>query len=375
MIYFDYAASTPTDEDIIEMMADLNKRVYANPSSIHRLGQESKLQIDMAREVICDHINAQPLEICFSSGGTEANNLAILGYAFANIERGRHIISSKIEHKSVLKSLEFLEKHFSFKIDYLDHNKDGMIDMSQLKKICNNETILLSLMHVNNELGSLNHIEEIGLFAREKKIAFHVDAIQSFGKMALKMDNLPVDLLTASSHKIYGPKAVGFTFVRKGILHEKALFGGAQEFDKRAGTENIIGIAGFAKAIEKRQSEMHNENKMIQDLFTYFGEKLKKQFPDSIINGSMDNRIPNIVNFSIPGERAEDILMKLDQEQIYLSSGSACTSGSRKASHVIESLKLDDRIKQSSMRLSFGKHSNTDQINTLFEHLTKIVKN
>ena len=375
MIYFDYAASTPTDPDIIEYMSELYKRIYANPSSIHKLGQESKLQIDMAREVICNSINAHPLEISFSSGGTEANNLAILGFAFANLDKGKHIISSKIEHKSVLKSLEFLEEKFSYKIDYIEPDENGLIHSEKVKSLIKPETVLISIMHVNNELGTVNSINEIGLIAKENDICFHVDAIQSYGKMNLRMNELNVDLLTASSHKIYGPKAVAFTYIRKGIIHEKILFGGTQEFDKRAGTENIIGIAGFAKAVEKRLIEMDTETEKINDLYLYICDQLNLAFKNVVINGSSSVRIPNILNFSMPGFRAEDLLMKLDQKDIYLSSGSACTSGSRKASHVIESMNLRKEVKDSSLRLSFGKHSSKDQVDTLIKELKWITEN
>ena len=359
-IYMDYSATTPVAPEVVDRITYIYSNVYGNPSSIHQTGQDAKLAVDMAREEIAQFISAKPLEICFTSGGTESDNHAILGACFANA--GTHIISAKTEHKAVLNTLEYLEEKHGYTITYLPVDTAGNISLSDLKSAIRPETVLVTLMYVNNEIGTIHPVQEIGRICKENGVLFHTDAVQAFGKIAIDMTTLHVDLLSASAHKIYGPKGIGFTYIRKGTLVDKFVIGGVQEFDMRGGTENVAAIAGFGKAVELCKKNIELDHSHIKELQSYFLNLLKKEITDIHINGSETQRIYSNMNVSFAGCDGETLLHHLNAKQIDVSSGSACTSGSIEPSHVIQALNIDPKYVESAIRFGFGRHTTKEEI-------------
>ncbi|MCB0279380.1 MAG: cysteine desulfurase [Calditrichaeota bacterium] len=373
-IYLDYAATTPIHPDVLTVLSASYQRFYANPSSIHRQGREAKLAIDMAREIVCDSIHAKPLEIFFTAGGTESDNMAVAGFLTANSERGKHIISSEMEHPAVLNTLLHFRDKFGFELSFVDINSDGSLDLAHFESLIRPDTILTSLMYVNNEIGVINPIAEIGRLCKIHNIALHCDAVQAFGKVPINLDELPIDIMSTSSHKIYGPKGAGFTFIRKGIKVDRINYGGSQEFDKRSGTENVHAIVAFGKAIEIRQEIMRDEFNRLEKLRDRFITSLKDSITDIQINGTTAQQLPHIVNISFAGCDGEAMLLNLDSEGICVSAGSACASGSRKASKVIQAIPMDSRFRTAPIRFSMGSETNEDQIKQTVSALIKVVE-
>lgn len=366
--YLDNGATTKTDEEAAKAINECFAKNYGNASSLHEFGREAKEILESAREVIAEKINAEPSEIIFTSGGTESDNLAIQETAYPNRDKGNHIITTKIEHPAVLETCKFLEKE-GFKVTYLDVDEDGLIDLEQLKKEINEKTILVSVMHANNEIGTIQPIEEIGKICREKRIYFHTDAVQSFTKTQIDVKKQNIDLASFSGHKVHGPKGVGALYIRKGTKIHSLMHGGHQESGKRAGTENVPGAAGFAKAVELSNKD---DIKRMQELRDRLIENLL-EIPDTILNGSREKRLCNNVNISFSFVEGESLLMKLDDKGIAVSTGSACSSQSLEPSHVLLAIGLKHEIAHGSIRFTLSKYTTQKEIDYVVKAVKKAV--
>ena len=371
-IYLDYAATTPTHPEVVKTMLPYFSEVSGNPSSIYSYGQEAKGAIEEARGKVADLIRAQSEEIVFTSGGTEADNFAIKGVAYAKEPKGNHIITSSIEHHAVIETCKFLERR-GFRVTYLPVDEYGLVDPDDVRRAITDKTILISVMHANNEVGTIEPIAEIGRIAREAGIYFHTDAVQTVGHIPVNADELGADLLSMSAHKLYGPKGVGALYIRKGTKLIPFMHGGEQERRRRASTENVPGIVGFGRAVELAQQEMRQEAKRL----AYLRDKLIKGLIEGIdhsrLNGHPLNRLPNNVNISIEFVEGESMLLNLDLEGICASTGSACSSSSLEPSHVLLALGLSPEQAHGSLRFSLGKWTTEEEIGRVLEVLPKIV--
>ncbi len=337
-VYFDHSATTPVDPQVVEAMLPFLNEKFGNPSSIHSFGREVKVALEEARETVADFCNARAANIYFTSGGTESDNIAIKGVAYELKKKGKHIVTSKVEHHAVLHTCEYLEKE-GFEVTYVSPDKYGMIHPEAVEEAIRDDTILITIMHANNEVGTINPIEKIGEIARSKGALFHTDMVQSFGKIPIDLSKLPIDLMTMSGHKIYGPKGVGVLYVRKGVKLVRLSHGGGHERNRRAGTENIPGIIGMAKAIELRKGSM-NDDIYVRKLRDKFYEKITKSIPRVFLNGHPKKRLAGHLNLSFQGIEGEALLLTLDLKGVAASSGSACTSGSLDPSHVLSAMGL-----------------------------------
>lgn len=371
-IYLDYAATAPCDPEVSKAMEPYLFERFGNPSSIHSFGQEAKKGLEDARAALASFIGARPEEIIFTSGGTESNNTVIYGVAEALASKGNHIITSKIEHHAISEPCKFLEKK-GFKITYVDVDKDGLVSPEEIKKAITDKTILVSIMHANNEIGAIQPIAEIGKVVREKGIYFHTDAVQTVGHISVNVNDLNVDLLSLSGHKFYAPKGVGALYIRKGTRMEPYLRGGDQERGRRASTQNVSGIVGLGKAIELCQSKMAEEAKFQIKLRDKLIKEIPKRIPDVRLNGHPTLRLPNNVNFSIKYIEGESILLNLDMLGIAASTGSACTSTSLEPSHVLLAIGLAHEIAHGSLRVSIGRWTKEEEVDYFLENLPKIV--
>lgn len=373
IIYMDHSSSTPTNQRVIEAMAPYFNKYYGNPLSLYALAQESAKAREAAREKVAKLLNAKVGEIIFTSGGTEANNFAIKGVAFANENKGNHIITSKIEHHSVLNTCKWLEKR-GFNVSYIGVDKYGIVDLDELENSITDKTILITIMHANNEVGTIEPLSEIARVAKDNNIYLHTDAVQTVGKVKVEVNELGVALLTLSGHKFYGPKGVGALFIKKGTKIDPLLHGGHHEQNKRAGTENVPGIVGLGVACEIAMEEMEGENKRLRDLRDSLEEGLTERIEDIIVNGHPEKRLSGVLNICIKHIEGESMLLHLDNNSIAASSGSACTSGSLEPSHVLTSMGIPPEVAHGSLRFSLG-HSNTiHDINKVIEVLPQIVK-
>ena len=370
-IYLDYASTTPTDPKVIEAMQPYFFDKFGNPSSIHSFGQEAKKGIEDAREGLASFIGAKPEEIIFTSGGTESNNSAIFGVSCALEKKGNHIIATAIEHHAISEPCKLLEKK-GFKVTYVGVDNLGIVSCEDIKKAITDKTILVSVMHANNEIGTIEPIAEIGKITRDKGISFHTDAVQTVGHIPVNVDDLNVDLLSLSGHKFYGPKGVGALYVRRGTRIERFLHGGDQEKGRRASTHNTPGIVGLDKAIELCQDKMEEEVKFQMRLRDKLIKEIPSRIPDVYLNGHPQQRLPNNVNFSIKYIEGESILLNLDMLGIAASTGSACTSTSLEPSHVLLAIGLSHEIAHGSLRLTLGRWTKEDDIDYLLEHLPGI---
>ncbi len=372
-VYLDYAATTPTDPEVIKAMEPYFFELFGNPSSIHTYGQEAKKAIEDAREKVASFLGAKPEEIVFTSGGTEANNFALEGVAYANEKKGNHIIISAIEHHAVGEPAKFLEKR-GFEISVVGVDKYGLVDPAKIKKAITDKTILISVMHANNEIGTIQPIADIGKIAREKGIYFHSDAVQTVGHIPVNVNTLGVDLLSLSAHKFYGPKGVGALYIRRGTRIERFLHGGDQERDRRASTHNTPGIVGLAKAIELCSDKMEEEAKAQSSLRDRLIAEIPKRIPEVYLNGHATKRLPNNVNFSIKYIEGESILLSLDMLGIAASTGSACTSSSLEPSHVLLAIGLPHEIAHGSLRITLGRWTSKEDVDYLLEQLPSVVE-
>jgi cysteine desulfurase len=371
-IYLDYAATTPCDSLVLKAMEPYFFEKFGNPSSIHTERQEAKRAIEEARERLASFLGAKPEEIIFTSGGTESNNFAIEGVAYAQGKKGNHIITTAIEHHAISEPCKFLEKR-GFKVTYVGVDKYGLVSPLDIKKAITDKTILVSVMHANNEIGTIEPIAEIGKITKDKGISFHTDAVQTVGHIPVNVDDLNVDLLSLSGHKFYGPKGVGALYVRRGTRIERFLHGGDQEKGRRASTHNTPGIVGLGKAIELCQSKMEEEMKFQMRLRNKLIKEIPSRIPEVYLNGHPQQRLPNNVNFSIKYIEGESILLNLDILGIAASTGSACTSTSLEPSHVLLAIGLSHEIAHGSLRLTLGRWTKEDDIDYLLEYLPGIV--
>lgn len=372
-VYFDNSATTKLDDEVLKEMIPYLTEEYGNASSIYKLGRNTRAAVEMAREKVAKAINAEPREIYFTAGGTESDNTAIRGIAYANQKKGNHIITSKIEHPAVLETCKQLEKE-GFEVTYLNVNENGIIDLEQLKNSIKESTILISVMFANNEIGTIEPIKEIGKIAKENNIYFHTDAVQAVGSVNIDVKELNIDSLSMSAHKFYGPKGIGVLYVKKGVVFQKFMNGGHQERNKRAGTENVPAIVGMGKAIEIAYRDLDKHTKQIRELRNYYVEQVYKRIPYVKINGDMENRLPGNSNISFKFIEGEGLLLNLDLKGICASSGSACTSGSLDPSHVLLAIGLPHEIAHGSLRISIGKYNTKEEVDYLIDHLVEIVQ-
>lgn len=372
-VYFDHSATTPVDPLVVEAMVPFLTEKFGNPSSIHSYGRETKVALEEARETVAEFLNVRAADIYFTSGGTEADNLAIKGVAYELKNKGNHIITSKVEHHAVLHTCEALAKD-GFEITYLNPDKYGMIDPESVARAIQKKTILISIMHANNEVGTINPLEQIGELAQSKGIIFHTDAVQTFGKLYINLAKLPIDLLSLSGHKIYGPKGIGALYIRKGVKLAQLMHGGGHERNRRAGTENMPGIIGLAKAVELRKLNFKKETEYVKNLRDRLAEQINKEVPRAILNGHPEQRLAGHLNLSFQGIEGEALLLSLDLKGIAASSGSACTSGSIDPSHVLLAMGVKPELARSSIRFTLGKDNSEADVDYTLEILPDIVK-
>ena len=372
--YFDNAATTKISKEVIDSMQPYLNEIYGNASSIYSIGRETKKAIEVAREKVAKAINADSNEIYFTGSGTEADNWAIKGIAFANQHKGKHIITTNIEHHAVLHTCEYLEK-FGFETTYVPVKENGIVDVNDIKDAIREDTILISVMFANNEIGTIQPIKEIGELAKEKNIYFHTDAVQTIGNIPVDVKELNVDLLSLSAHKFHGPKGVGVLYIRDGVNIDNLLHGGGQEKRRRASTENIAGIVGLGTAIEIATKDIPKKAEYLKTLREKTINGLTENIPEIIVNGDREKRLPGNVNVCFKYIEGESILLHLDQYGICASSGSACTSGSLEPSHVLLAIGLPHEIAHGSLRLSFSEENTEEEVDYLLEKLPPIIKN
>lgn len=371
-VYMDNSATTPVKEEVLKEMLPYFTSKYGNPSSVYSLGNESKNAIEIAREKVAKALNAKPNEIFFTAGGSEADNWAIKGVAYANKGKGNHIITSKIEHHGILHTCKYLEKH-GFNVTYLDVDEYGLVDLQQLEEAITDDTILLTIMFANNEIGTIQPIKEIGKIAKDKGVLFHTDAVQAVGHVKIDVDDLNIDLLSLSAHKFYGPKGVGALYVRRGVKIDPLISGGGQEGNRRAGTENVPGIVGMGKAIELAYEDLEEKNARLIKLRDSLIQKIFDNIDYVRLNGHPTKRLPGNVNVCFEFIEGESLLLSLDMEGIAASSGSACTSGTLEPSHVLLAIGLPHEIAHGSLRLSLGDFNTEEEVDYVVEKLVEIV--
>ena len=373
MIYLDNAATTRMKKEVLDEMIPYFIDKFENPSSIYSPSREINKHIEEARKVIAESINADSKEIYFTSGGSESDNWAIKGIALLRKDKGKHIITSKIEHHAVLETCKYLEKE-GFEITYLDVNEDGLISLEELEKSIREDTILVSIMSANNEIGTIEPIKEIGEICKKHNVLFHTDAVQAYGNVKIDVNEMNIDLLSTSAHKLHGPKGIGFLYVRKGIMLNPLIHGGSQEKGKRAGTTNAPLIMGFKKAVELKFKDMDKNNQYVTSLREYLIKRIENEIPYCKLNGSRDKRLPGNVNFSFTFIEGEGMLLKLDALGICASSGSACTSGSLDPSHVLLAIGLPHATAHGSLRISINEENTKEEIDYLVDNLKIIIK-
>ena len=376
--YFDHAATTPVSENVLKAMIPYFTYEYGNASSLYTIGRQSKKAIEEARKKVANAIGAKQHEIYFTSCGSESDNLALKGVAYAHREKGKHIITSKIEHPAVLNSCKTLERQ-GFEVTYLDVDERGFVNIEQLMQSIKPTTILISIMFATNEIGTLQPIKIIGNIAKQKGILFHTDSVQAVGNVKIDVNQLNIDMLSMSAHKFYGPKGIGALYVREGVEFEKIQDGGHQERDKRAGTENVAEIVGLGEAIEEVYQNYEEYNKKLMNLREYYISETQKRIPNVKLNGDKQNRLPGNANLSFPGVNAQELLLELDQKGICASAGSACSTGQTSPSHVLTAIGLTPELAEGTLRVTFGKDNSKEDVeylvNSLEEIINKIMNN
>ena len=371
-VYLDYSATTPVKEEVLKEMIPYFTEKFGNPSSLYDIGLESKDAITNAREQIAQLINAKPSEIYFTAGGTEADNWALLGASEKLKAKGNHIITTKVEHHAVLHSCEFLEKQ-GFYVTYLDIDKEGRIDLKDLESKITDKTILISIMLINNEIGTVEPVKEAAAIAKKHNILFHTDAVQALGNVPIDVKDMGIDMMSISAHKIYGPKGVGALYLRKGLKIENYMHGGGQENRKRAGTENLAGIVGFGKAAEISRLEFDRHVKHCSELRDYFKDRILSEIPDTMLNGTMDGRHPGNLSITFNYIEGEAILLLLNQYGISVSTGSACSSASLEPSHVLSALDVPVEMIHGTVRFTVGDFTTKEDIDYVTEKLKTII--
>lgn len=372
-IYFDHNATTPVPEEVFEAMVPFLKEQWGNPSSIHWAGRGTRKSVEDAREKVCALLNCTNTELIFTSSGTEGDNHAIKGLAYARKDKGNHIITTNVEHPAVLNTCKHLQKE-GFEVTYLGVDKDGLISIDELKAAITPKTILISVMFANNETGVLFPVKEIGELAKEKGVAFHTDAVQAAGKAKIDVKDINCDLLTISGHKLYGPKGIGALFIKRGARLVPLIHGGHHERNRRGGTENVAGIVGLGKAAEIALRDMDSEIEHLKSLRDRLEKGMAERVPHIKVNGHMEKRLPNTSNISFEFVEGESLLLNLDMKGIAASSGSACTSGSLEPSHVLIAMGLTHELSHGSVRFSLGKSNTAEEIDFLLETMPPIVE-
>lgn len=367
-IYFDYNATTPIDERVLEAMMPYLGEVYGNPSSIHSYGSDAKAALDTAREKVASMLGSKSSEIVFTTSGSESNNFAIKGAAFAGRDKGKHLVTTSVEHASTYETFRYLESE-GFRVTYVGVDEKGHVDPEDIRKAITDDTILISCMYVNNETGVISPIEKIGEIAHGNNIVFHTDAIQAAGKIEIDVEKLPVDLLSISSHKIYGPKGTGALFIRKGTSLTSLIHGGGQERGKRSGTENVAGIVGLGKACEIVKSELAEESERLRYMRDSLYNGIRERIRDIELNGDTENRVCNTLNISLDGIHGESLVMNLDIEGVAASTGSACSEGNVDPSHVLMAMGQSREKAVSSLRLSIGRFTTQQEIDRVIQVL------
>ena len=373
LIYLDNAATTQVYPEVLEAMMPFFTEYYGNPSAIYTFAGNVKKAVDEARATLASGIGAKPEEIYFTGGGSESDNWALKAAAEAYADKGKHIITTKIEHHAILHTAQYLEKN-GYEITYLDVDENGIVSPENLKKAIRSDTILISVMMANNEIGTIEPIEELGAIAKENGILFHTDAVQTFGHIPIDVDKMNVDMLSASAHKLNGPKGIGFLYIRKGVKIRSFIHGGAQERQRRAGTHNVPGIVGFGKAAEIALRDMEERKKYESELRDYLIERVLSEIPYTRLNGDRTKRLPGNVNFCFRFVEGESLLILLDQSGICASSGSACTSGSLDPSHVLLAIRLPHEIAHGSLRLSLSEKTTKEEIDFTVDKVKEIVE-
>lgn len=372
--YFDNSATTRIKKEVVAEMMDVIENFYGNPSSVHSFGQEVKPIVDLARQRVAKLINANEKEIYFTSGGSEADNWAIKGAAFANRAKGNHIITSKIEHHAVLHTCEYLEKSHGFEVTYLNVDEKGFIDLDELKEAIRPETILITIMFANNEIGTIQPIKEIAKIAKEHKILFHTDAVQALGNVHIDVKELGIDMMSVSGHKLYTPKGIGALYIRNGVKIDNLIHGGAQERKKRAGTENTAYIAAFGKACEMAMGSLDDHIQKTKALRDKLIDGILEKIPYTLVTGDLEKRLPTIASFCFRFIEGEALLLSCDMVGIAGSSGSACTSGALDPSHVLMAIGLTHEIAHGSLRLSISDFNTEEEVDHVLEKLPEIVQ-
>ena len=370
--YFDNAATTPILEKVLIKMFPYLTEAYGNASAMYGIGRQSKKAIEEARNEVAQIINVNPKEIYFNASGSESDNIALKGFAYANKEKGKHIITTKIEHHAILETCSTLEKQ-GFEITYLNVSKDGIIDLNELINSIRPDTILISVMFANNEIGTIQPIQEISKIAKSKDIIFHTDSVQAVGNIPIDCKKLGIDMLSMSAHKLHGPKGVGALYIKEGIEIEKYINGGHQERNKRAGTENVAGIVGLGEACKIARENIENHMKHLTNLRDYYIDKVLKEIPNTKLNGSLEERLPGNANISFIGSDAQELLFRLDEVGICASSGSACNTGTQAPSHVLTAIGLTSEEANSTLRTTFGDDNTLEDVEFLIESLKKII--
>lgn len=371
-IYLDNAATTKMDNRVYEEMLPYLKEKYGNPSSTYKIGRDNKKIIENARKEVALNLNANPSEIYFTSGGSESDNMALKGIALSNIDKGKHIITSKIEHPAVLDTCKELERE-GFEISYIGVDENGIVNLKELEDTIRKDTILISIMFANNEIGTIQPIDEIGQIAKKYNILFHTDSVQAIGNVKIDVQNMNIDSLSLSAHKFYGPKGIGILYLRDGVKFRKYLNGGHQERNKRAGTENVSAIVGMGKALELAYHSMEEHNSKIKELRDYYEQRVKEEIDNIKINGNIENRLPGNSNISFENADGEGILLNLDMQGVCASSGSACTSGSLNPSHVLLAIGVEQELAKNSLRISIGKYNTKEEVDYLVDNLKQII--
>jgi cysteine desulfurase len=373
LIYFDHAATTPVRPEVVEAMLPYYRERWGNPSSIHSSGQQAAEGMSNAREQLASLLGATPDEVVFTGSGTEADNQALIGISIARQQKGRHIITSKIEHHAILHTAQFLEKQGA-QVSYLPVDSHGLVDPDDVRRAITDETILVSIMHANNEIGTIQPVAEIGAICREKGVLFHTDAVQTVGHVPIDVKGMNIDLLSLSAHKLYGPKGVGAIYVRKGVRIAPLIHGGGHERGRRSSTENVAGIVGLGESARLAQEEMEWESKHNSELRDRLIEGVMAKVPDSLLTGHPTQRLPNNASFCARYVEGESMLLNLDFEGICASSGSACTSGSLEASHVLLAIGLPHDVAHGSLRLSVGRWNTVEEVDRFLEVFPPIVE-
>jgi cysteine desulfurase len=373
MIYLDNAATTKVNEKVLESMMPYFSEIYCNPSAAYSFATKGRIAIEEARNHAAKLIGASDMEIYFTSGGSESDNWAIKAVAESFSDKGKHIITTKIEHHAVLHTCEYLERH-GFDITYLNVDSDGKVRLDELKKSIREDTILISVMTANNEIGTIQPVAEIGKIAHEKGILFHTDAVQAYGHIPINVDEMNIDLLSASGHKFNGPKGVGIMYIRKGVKIRSFIHGGSQERGRRAGTYNVPGIAGLGTAAKLAMENMAKRAEKEKELRDYFIDRISSEISYTVLNGHREDRLPNNINFCFRFVEGESVLIMLDQAGICASSGSACTSGAIDPSHVLRAIGLSDEMAHESLRLTLSYENTKEEIDTVVGELKRIVE-